>query len=67
MRFVAVKSAESQAVLTLHRLRDLLTRQRTMLINAIRGHCAEFGLVAAQGAGRVAWAILARGDVYRPA
>jgi transposase len=54
MRFVAVKSAESQAVLTLHRSRDLLTRQRTMLINAIRGHCAEFGLVAAQGAGRVA-------------
>lgn len=49
MRFVAVKSAERQAVLVLHRTRELLVRQRTMLINAIRAHCAEFGLVAAQG------------------
>jgi transposase len=49
MRFVAAKSAERQAVLVLHRSRELLVRQRTMLINAIRGHCAEFGLVAAQG------------------
>jgi transposase len=54
MRFVAVKSAEKQAVLTLHRSRDLLTRQRTMLINAIRGHCAEFGVIVAKGASRVA-------------
>lgn len=53
MRFVAVKSAERQAVLVLHRTRELLVRQRTMLINAIRAHCAEFGLVAAQGVGRV--------------
>ena len=49
MRFVAAKSAERQAVLVLHRSRELLVRQRTMLINAIRGHCAEFGLVTAQG------------------
>jgi len=49
MRFVPVKSAERQAVLALHRSRDLLVRQRTMLINAIRGHCAEFGLIARQG------------------
>ncbi|GAA5053461.1 IS110-like element ISCc4 family transposase [Erythrobacter westpacificensis] len=49
MRFVPVKSAERQAVLALHRSRELLVRQRTMLINAIRGHCAEFGLVTAQG------------------
>ena len=49
MRFVPVKSAERQAVLVLHRSRELLVRQRTMLINAIRGHCAEFGLIAAQG------------------
>lgn len=49
MRFVAAKGAERQAVLVLHRSRELLVRQRTMLINAIRGHCAEFGLVAAQG------------------
>jgi len=49
MRFVAVKSGERQAVLVLHRTRELLVRQRTMLINAIRGHCAEFGLITAQG------------------
>ena len=49
MRFVPVKSAERQAVLVLHRSRELLVRQRTMLINAIRGHCAEFGLIAAPG------------------
>jgi len=50
MRFVPVKSAERQGVLVLHRTRDLLVRQRTMLINAIRGHCAEFGMIAPQGA-----------------
>lgn len=52
MRFVPVKSAERQAVLVLHRTRELLVRQRTMLINAIRGHCAEFGIIAPQGARR---------------
>jgi transposase len=50
MRFAPVKSAEQQSVLMLHRARELLVRQRTMLINAIRGHCGEFGIVAAQGA-----------------
>ena len=54
MRFVPVKSAERQGVLVLHRTRELLVRQRTMLINAIRGHCAEFGIVAPQGARRAA-------------
>lgn len=49
MRFVLTKGAHRQAVLVLHRSRELLVRQRTMLINAIRGRCAEFGLVAAQG------------------
>ena len=38
-----------QAAFVLHRSRELPVRQRTMLINAIRAHCAEFGLVAAQG------------------
>lgn len=52
MRFVPMKSAERQGVLVLHRTRELLVRQRTMLINAIRGHCAEFGLIAPQGARR---------------
>jgi transposase len=50
MRFAAVKSAEQQSVLTLHRARELLVRQRTMLINAIRSLCGEFGLTVAQGA-----------------
>jgi len=50
IRFVAVKSADQQAVLMLHRVRELLLRQRTMLINALRGHLAEFGLVGAHGA-----------------
>jgi transposase len=49
MRFVPVKSVEQQAALMLHRTRDLLVRQRTQLINAVRGHLVELGLVAAQG------------------
>ena len=49
MRFVPVKSAEQQSVLVLHRSRDLLMRQRTMILNAIRAHLAEFGVVTAQG------------------
>ena len=52
MRFVPIKSADRQGVLVLHRARELLVRQRTMLINAIRGHCAEFGIIAPQGARR---------------
>ena len=49
MRFVAVKSTEQQSVLMLHRSRELLVRQRTMLVNAIRAHMAEFGIVARVG------------------
>ena len=49
MRFVAVKSTDQQAMLMLHKVRDLLVRQRTMLINALRGHLAEFGVVTARG------------------
>ena len=49
MRFVPVKSAEQQGRLMLHRARDLLMRQRTQLINALRAHMAELGIVAAQG------------------
>ena len=37
----------------LHRTRELLVRQRTMVINALRGHCAELGLIVAQGASKV--------------
>ena len=50
MRFVAVKSTDQQAVLMPHKVRDLLVRQRTMLVNTLRGHLAEFDIVAAQGA-----------------
>jgi transposase len=49
MRFVAVKSAERQSLLMLHRTRELLVRQRTMLVNALRAHMAEFGVVARAG------------------
>lgn len=49
MRFVAIKSAEQQSVLVLHRSRALLVRQRTMVVNAIRAHMAEFGIVARVG------------------
>ena len=48
MRFVAVKSAEQQATLMLHKTRELLIKQRTMTINALRGHLSEFGIVAAK-------------------
>jgi transposase len=51
MRAVPVKSAEAQAMVVLHRTRELLVRQRTMLICALRSHLAEFGIVAAQGKG----------------
>lgn len=54
MRFVPVKSAAQQSALLMHRGRDLLVRQRTMLANALRGHLAEFGLTAAQGLHNVA-------------
>ncbi len=53
MRFVAIKSEEQQSALMLHRTRELLVRQRTMLVNAIRGHMAEFGIVARAGVAHV--------------
>jgi transposase len=49
MRFVPTKSEQQQAGLMLHRSRQLLVRQRTMLSNAIRGHMAELGIISAQG------------------
>ena len=49
MRFVPVKSAEQQAALALHRTRDLLVRQRTQLVNMLRGLLAEFGIEIARG------------------
>jgi len=53
MRFVAVKSLEQQAVLTLHRARELLVRERTALVNQIRGLLAEYGVVLKLGVAAV--------------
>jgi transposase len=49
MRFVATKTREQQSCLTLHRTRHLCIRQQTSVINAIRAHMAEFGIVAPVG------------------
>ena len=53
MRFVPVKSVEQQSVVMLHRTRDLLVRQRTMLVNALRGHLGEFGVIGPKGISRL--------------
>jgi transposase len=52
MRFLAGQDP-SQAALVAHSVRDLLVRQRTMLVNALRGHLAEFGSVAPRGLNKV--------------
>lgn len=62
MRAVPVKTEAQQAVLLLHRARDLLVRQRTMLICALRSHMAEFGVTAAQGRGNFAKLVASLGD-----
>ena len=49
MRLFPATNTEQQSVIALHRSRDLLIRQRTMLANALHGRLAEFGIVAAQG------------------
>src|SRR5215469_11464269 len=49
MRFVPTKTVEQQSCLMLHRTRHLFIRQQTSVINAIRAHCAEFGIVAPVG------------------
>lgn len=53
MRFVPIKTAECQAALMVLKTRDLLVRQRTQAINALRGHLAEVGIVEAKGAAKV--------------
>jgi transposase len=53
MRFVQPKSAEAQGAAVVFRVRDLLVRQRTQLINALRGHLIEFGYAIRKGAGNV--------------
>src|SRR5450755_2340708 len=67
MRFVPVKSVDQQAVLMLLKTRDLMVKQRTMNVNALRGHLAEFGLIAAKGIHRLeALLALARAEGALP-
>jgi transposase len=66
MRFVPVKTADQQAGAMLLKVREGLIKQRTMLINAIRGHAAEFGVIAAKGACRVK-ELLMRAEAELPA
>src|SRR6202048_5089100 len=70
MRFVGVRTLESQAALMHHKAREMLVAQRTQLINALRGHLAEIGVIAAQGpknARELAGVVLAEGDETIPA
>jgi len=53
MRFVAIKTVEQQSLLSIHRARSLLVRQRTQAINGLRGMVAEFGVYIARGLARV--------------
>ena len=52
MRFVEIKSEDQQALLSLHRARDFVVRQRTQLINMLRSLAAEFGITIARGVAR---------------
>src|SRR3974390_64866 len=63
MRFVPIKSERQQCGLMLHRTRQLLIRQRTMLSNAIRGHLAELGVIAAKGRNGTAELLQIIGDL----
>ncbi|MEJ6676010.1 IS110 family transposase [Parasphingorhabdus sp.] len=49
LRFVAVRSIDNQALLMEHKVREMLVQQRTQLLNGLRGHLAEIGVIAAQG------------------
>ena len=53
INFVPVKSAEQQAAAMVLSVRELLVKQHTQLVNAVRGHAAEFGVIAAKGTGHV--------------
>src|SRR5665213_2544391 len=62
MRFVEIKSEAQQAAAGLHKVRELLMKQRTMLINALRGHMAEFGIVVGEGPRHVGELMAVLGD-----
>ena len=68
MRFVPINRAQQQATLMLHKTRELLVKQRTMSVNALRCHLSEFGIIAAKGIGRVDELLdLAESDATLPA
>lgn len=68
MRFVPVRTVANQGVLMHHKVRELLVSQRTQLLNAVRGHLAEIGIIAAQGPNkaRELAALIAAGDEAVP-
>lgn len=63
MRFVPPKTMEQQSVLMLHKTRDLLIKQRTMLTNSLRSHLTEFGVISAQGPAGVESAIVSLHEI----
>jgi transposase len=65
MRFVQIRGEAAQAAAVVFRARDLLVRQRTQIINALRGHLAEFGLVVAKGPAHVGRLIAQAEDYTR--
>lgn len=68
MRFVKVRSIDNQAVLMHHKVREMLVRQRTQILNGLRGHLAEIGIIAAQSPvdARALADLLRNGDVSIP-
>ena len=66
MRFVVPKSEQAQASALVFRARDLLVKQRTQIINALRGHLTEFGIVVAKGPAHVPQLIRAVEDPEEP-
>src|SRR3712207_3541180 len=66
MRFVVPKSEQAQAAAVVFRARDLLVRQRTQIINALRGHLTEFGIVVAKGPAHVHQLVRAVEDPAEP-
>lgn len=68
MRFVKIRSVDNQAVLMHHKVREMLVRQRTQILNSLRGHLAEIGIIAAQSPvhGRALAGLLREGDASIP-
>ena len=68
MRFVKVRSIDNQAVVMYHKVREMLVRQRTQILNGLRGHLAEIGIIAAQSPvhARALADLLRQGDASIP-